>query len=171
MIDLKTLEAENLPTRNLKAGEVLIEEGTKNVGVAGAKGLVYVLQYGKVEVCHDDQQLCIISDPGAIFGELAVILRTTHQATVRAMADSTFLVVDDFEALSCKHPELSWAVTRLLAKRLVATNEILTVARKRFESMLKESKSDTAAEKRLKQGVRTAWDQFGEMMRTRIAEF
>ena len=171
MIDLKTLEAENLPTRNLKAGEVLIAEDTANVGAGGVKGLVYVLQYGKVEVLHEEQQLCVIAEPGAIFGEVAVILRTNHQATVRAKADSTFLVINDFESLAAKHPELSWAVTQLLAKRLVATNEILTAARKRFAHLLEDSKSDTASEKNLKKGVRSAWDQFGEMMRTRISDF
>jgi CRP/FNR family cyclic AMP-dependent transcriptional regulator len=164
MIDLKSLESENLPTRNLKAGEVLISQGTKT-------GLVYLLQYGKVEVLHDDRQLCTVSEPGAIFGELAVILKSNHQATVRAVSDTTFLVVNDFEGLANKHPEISWEVTQLLAKRLIATNEILTAARKRFEALLTDAQGDSPAEKKLKTGVRAAWDQFGELMRTKIADF
>jgi len=164
MIDLKTIEAENLPVKTIKAGEDLITQGSKT-------GMVYLLQYGKVEVLHNGQQLCTVSDPGAIFGELAVILKSNHQATVRAVSETTFLVVSDFEALAAKYPQVSWAVTQLLAKRLISTNEILTMARKRFEELLHEGKSDTAGEKQIKSGVRAAWDQFGELMRTKIADF
>lgn len=164
MINLQILENEKLPLRTIKAGELLMTQGTQT-------GLAYVLQYGKVEVLLNEQQLCTVSEPGALFGELAVILRSNHQATVKAMSDSTFYVIKDFEALASKYPEIAWSVTELLAKRLIATNEILTMARKRFEELLHESRNDTAAEKKLKSGVRAAWEQFGELMRSRIADF
>ena len=100
-----------------------------------------------------------------------MILKSNHQASVKAMADSSFYAIDNFEALAGKYPEISWSVTELLAKRLISTNEILTMARKRFEELLHDSQADTAAEKKLKTGVRAAWEQFGELMRSRIADF
>src|SRR5262245_52388927 len=52
-----------LPQREFRAGEVILEEGTRS-------GLLYVLASGRVEVLKGDVQVATVDTPGAFFGEV-----------------------------------------------------------------------------------------------------
>ena len=63
------------------AGAVLIRQGGDVTG-----GLI-VLKQGEVEILRDDKFVASIRQPGAIFGEMSVLLGRPHSATVRAVTD------------------------------------------------------------------------------------
>lgn len=49
---------------------------------------------GVVEVVRSHMRLADIAEPGAVFGDLAVLLDQPHSADVRALQPSTFYVAD-----------------------------------------------------------------------------
>jgi CRP-like cAMP-binding protein len=78
---------ESLPVRKCQAGETLLSAGT-------ATGRLLILKSGAVEVVKDGVQLAAVSAPGAVFGELALLMDQTHTADVRATEQSEFHVAD-----------------------------------------------------------------------------
>ena len=68
--------------RRVSAGAVVIHEG-------GTTGHLYVLIEGRLEVLKGDTVVASIAEPGAVLGEMSVLLDQPHTATVRAAADST----------------------------------------------------------------------------------
>jgi CRP-like cAMP-binding protein len=100
----------DLPELALAPGEYLIEEGKRS-------GRLYVLADGVAEVLKGDVVIAQIDDRGAFFGEMSVLLGTSHTATVRAAGPCRFYVVEDTQAFLAS-PDIMMAVSRLLAKRL-----------------------------------------------------
>ena len=60
-------------------GTVLIAEGDTS-------GRLFVLAEGSVEVLRGDTQVAVVGEPGSIFGEMSVLLKRPHTATVRAVS-------------------------------------------------------------------------------------
>src|SRR5262245_33690712 len=58
------------------AGETVLTSGSRT-------GRLLVLRSGSVEVVRDGAQIAKVSTPGAVFGELAVLLNKSHTADVR----------------------------------------------------------------------------------------
>ena len=77
--------------RNVPAGHLVIHEG-------GTTGHLFVLIEGRLEVVKGDTVVASIAEPGAIVGEMSVLLDAPHTATVRAAADSTVYEFDDAAA-------------------------------------------------------------------------
>ena len=50
-------------------------------------GRLFVLAAGTVEVLRGDTRVALISDAGAVFGEMSILLNTPHTATVRTVTD------------------------------------------------------------------------------------
>src|ERR1700687_4088527 len=89
--------------RNFAAGTVIIHEG----------GL---------EVVKGDTVVASIVEPGAVVGEMSVLLDKPHTATVRAAADSTIYEFGDAASFLRDQPAVALLIARLLAQRLnVAT--------------------------------------------------
>jgi len=107
-----------LPERTFGAGEVFIAEGTR-------AGMLFVLAEGTVEVVKGDYVINTFSDPGAVFGEISVLLDTVHSATVRTTAPSRFFLVGDPLEFMRSTPDVALGVARLLAKRLHAMTTYL----------------------------------------------
>ncbi len=59
-----------------------------------------------------------MSEPGALFGEISVLLGVPHIATVRALRDSRLHVADDPVGFLRSHPDIAFEVARLLSRRL-----------------------------------------------------
>ncbi len=76
------------PLRSLAPGERLIVEGD-------AGGELYVLQSGRLIVSRDGVDIASIVEPGALIGEMSVLLGIDHSATVRADRQSDIRVIDD----------------------------------------------------------------------------
>jgi CRP-like cAMP-binding protein len=115
-----------LPLREFGAGETILEEGETS-------GRLYVLVAGSVEIAKGPMQITTVSDPGAFFGEMSVLLHQPHMATVRTLAPSTFRVASDPSEFLGSHPEIAFAVARLLARRLHFVTTYLVDLKRQFE--------------------------------------
>lgn len=115
-----------MPQRDVAAGEVILEEG-------GRSGMLFVLAEGAVEVLKGDVQVNVVSDPGAIFGEMSALLDAPHMATVRAIEPSRFYVAEDANRFLDSDPAVALAVSRLLARRLHAVISYLADLKRQFE--------------------------------------
>lgn len=84
----------------------------------GKTGCLYVLVSGKLEVCKGTTPITTLSEPGAIVGELSVLLDAPHQVTVSALEDTVCHVTRGGRDFLISRPELAVAVGELLAQRL-----------------------------------------------------
>ncbi|MGY3618461.1 cyclic nucleotide-binding domain-containing protein [Bradyrhizobium sp. USDA 10063] len=101
--------------RQVPAGTLIIHEG-------GKTGHLFVLIEGRLEVIKGDAVVAVLSEPGAVLGEMSVLLDQSHTATVRAASDSLVYEFDDAAAFLREQPEVALLLARLLAQRLnVAT--------------------------------------------------
>jgi CRP-like cAMP-binding protein len=115
-----------LPTKVYEPGETVLEAGSTT-------GQLFILREGHVEVVRDDQQIAATSEPGAVFGELAVILDKPHTADVRAVERSEFHVAEASSLLAENSAALVY-VTALLAHRLDTANETIVEIKHELET-------------------------------------
>jgi CRP/FNR family transcriptional regulator, cyclic AMP receptor protein len=69
----------SLPLVTYQPGETVIVDGSKT-------GRLLVLKQGNVVIVKDDIEIARVAEPGAVFGELSVLLDQPHTADVRALA-------------------------------------------------------------------------------------
>jgi len=117
--------AADLPVLAVPAGTTLIVEGT-------ASGRMYVLASGSMAVERDGVAFARIQAPGAIFGEMAVVLRQPATATVRAATDSEVHVIEDPEAFLIERPGAALSVLRMTASRLDGLTQYLVDVKAQF---------------------------------------
>lgn len=117
-----------LPLRVLSPGEMLIEQDS----VAGA---LFFLERGTLEVRKEDVQLAEVSEVGAVFGEMSVLLRSVHTAQVFAATEAAVRVAEDPEAFLRENPEVALYIARILARRLNSLNRYLVDIKHQFADM------------------------------------
>lgn len=117
-----------LPLRALAAGEVLIEENS-------VSGALYFLARGTLDVRKDQVQLAEVSEVGAVFGEMSVLLRTVHTAAVLAATEVEVRVAADPELFLRENPEVALYIGRILARRLNSLNRYLVDIKHQFADM------------------------------------
>ena len=100
-------------------GMSLIEQG-------GKTGQLYVLKEGQLEVLRDGKHVSTIKTPGAVVGEMSVLLDTPQSATVRAITEVEYFVIDNAIDILNTHPDWLLQIARLLAQRVNATTALLT---------------------------------------------
>jgi diguanylate cyclase (GGDEF)-like protein len=108
-------------TRDLAAGEVLIEVGQRNESV-------YILLDGELAVLvAPDGPPHILLAPGEIVGEVSVLDREAASATVRASRPSLVLEIDAEQlwALVDRAPEVARNLLHLLSGRIRHDDEVL----------------------------------------------
>jgi len=127
MADLLAL-ASRLPVESVAAGGVLIEEGSES-------GRLYVLRSGSVTIEKDGVPFARIETPGAVFGEMAVVLRKPATATVRAETDVEVHVADDAEGFLTVNPGAALAVLRTTASRLDGMTQYLVDVKGQFSEL------------------------------------
>jgi CRP/FNR family cyclic AMP-dependent transcriptional regulator len=115
------------PLQELAPGTVLLPEGKTS-------GHLYVLKSGTVEVLRGDTQVAVVEELGAVFGEMSVLLKRPHTATVRALTPISVYVFDDAERFLRSNPEIAFFLGRLLAERLNAATTYLVDLKRQFES-------------------------------------
>lgn len=123
MASLLTL-TKGLGVRALARGEVLIAAGDE------PSGDMYVLETGRLGVERDGVPLATIAEPGALIGEMSVLLGTAHSATVRAEAASSVRVIDNAVAFMERTPLVALHVATLACARLDATSALLVEMRR-----------------------------------------
>jgi len=97
--------------------------GPEGIHEGGNTGHLFVLIEGRIEVVRGDTVVAVITEPGAVFGEMSVLLELPHTATVRAVSDSVIYEFDDAAAFLRDQPAEALLIARLLAQRLnVATD-------------------------------------------------
>jgi CRP-like cAMP-binding protein len=107
--------------RNVSAGTLIIHEG-------GTSGHLYVLIEGRLEVVKGTTVVASIAEPGAVIGEMSVLLEQPHTATVRAASDSTVHEFSDAASFLRDQPAVALLIARLLAQRLnVATTYLADI--------------------------------------------
>lgn len=100
-----------LPERRFEAGKEILTEEKKT-------GVLYVLIEGSVEILKGQFQISTVAEPGAVFGEISLLLDCPHMATVKTLAPCRFYVINKAREFLKNNPELSLQVAALLAQRL-----------------------------------------------------
>src|SRR6516165_5533623 len=75
----------SLPLVTYQPGETVIVAGSKTERLL-------ILKTGAVAVVKDDTEIAHVAEPGAVFGELSVLLDQPHTADVRALEASQFYI-------------------------------------------------------------------------------
>jgi CRP/FNR family transcriptional regulator, cyclic AMP receptor protein len=115
-----------LPVKAYQAGETILS-------AASTSGQLFILKEGMVQVVKDGVEIAIVTEPGAIFGELSILLDLPHTADVRAVETSQFNVADA-ETLLRLEPVALLYVATVLARRLDGANRTLIGLKRQLES-------------------------------------
>lgn len=99
-------------SRVFEKGALLLRQGYTD-------HVVYILEWGAVEVLKDDVQLTLVSQPGSIFGDLAALLEIAHTATVRVAERSAFRVIPQAHIAFRSSPRLALFIAQQLARRFI----------------------------------------------------
>jgi CRP/FNR family transcriptional regulator, cyclic AMP receptor protein len=77
----------NLPLVTYQPGETVIADGSRT-------GRLLILRKGTVAIVKHDTEIAKVAEPGAVFGELSILLDQPHTADVRALETSQFHVAN-----------------------------------------------------------------------------
>lgn len=108
--DMLTL-SQHLPEVAFAAGDTVLREG-------GEAGAIWVLVSGSLQVRKGDVLVNTITRPGALVGEVSVLLGTAYGATVEAVEPCVLRHAADGQALLSSAPEITRLVAVGLAERL-----------------------------------------------------
>ncbi len=111
--------------RRFEPGQIVMEKGAQT-------DRLYVLIDGKVEVVNDGIRVSTISEAGATFGEISVLLDGNHTATVRALTPCSFHVLENPRELLQTSPLICFHVCKLLAHRLDSLTRYLVDVKQQF---------------------------------------
>ena len=103
-----------LPLETYQAGETVLS-------AASTTGRLLILKKGAVAVVKEGVEIARVTEPGAVFGELSVLLDQPHTADVRALEVSQFHVADAATILRVDPIALLYVAT-VLAQRLDSAN-------------------------------------------------
>jgi CRP-like cAMP-binding protein len=98
-------------------GETVIADGSKT-------GRLLILKKGTVTIEKEGTEIAKVTEPGAVFGELSVLLDQPHAADVRALESSQFHVANATTLLE-QNPMAILYVATVLAHRLEGANHAL----------------------------------------------
>src|SRR5467141_4858943 len=115
-----------LPLVTYRAGETVLS-------AASTTGRLLILRKGAVAVLKEGVEIATVAEPGAVFGELSVLLDQPHMADVRALEASQFHVADAATLLRIDPLALLYVAT-VLARRLDDANQALIELRRQVEA-------------------------------------
>ena len=116
----------SLPLVTFQAGETVIASGSKT-------GRLLILRKGTVAILKENTEIARVGEPGAIFGELSLLLDQPHTADVRAVETSQLHVANAMTLLS-QYPIAFRYVATVLASRLDAANRTLLQLRSQVQA-------------------------------------
>ena len=112
--------------QSFDVGGLVMEQDT-------ASGPLFLLIQGEVEVLRDNVRVAKVSEPGAVFGEMSVLLGKPHTATVRVLKPSSFAIIENPRQFLESSAEASFHIARLLAGRLNVLNQYLVDVKQQYE--------------------------------------
>lgn len=124
---------------------IAYEPGEPILYAGSTTGQLFILRQGTVEIVRDGQRIATVSEPGAVLGELAVILDKPHTADVRAVERSEFHFAEASTLLKENVAALLY-VTAMLAQRLDNANTVIVDIKRDLEA----GKSPSMMQKALK---------------------
>jgi CRP/FNR family transcriptional regulator, cyclic AMP receptor protein len=101
----------HLPEMEISTGVVLVREG-------GTNGGIWVLVSGALRVLKGDVAVNVINHPGAVIGEVSVLLGVGHNATVEATEPCRLRYASNGHELLGSDPAITKLVAVGLAERL-----------------------------------------------------
>ena len=101
----------HLPEVTLAAGDMVVREGEPG-------GAVWVLVTGALDVRKGGQLVNTITEPGALIGEMSILLDSPYGATVAATAPSRLRHAADGHAFLASDPAVTTLLAIGLAERL-----------------------------------------------------
>ena len=110
---------QGVPLRTLAPGTILLAEGKHDRTLC-------VLVDGDVEILKDDFQVNTVSEPGAVFGEMSILLDTPHTATVRARTPCRVHMIEDGDAFLRSNKDMAYDLLKIMAGRLQGVTLHLT---------------------------------------------
>jgi len=110
MKDMLTLTSD-LPEIEFEPGAAIVNEG-------GAAGGIWILVTGALQVRRGTVLVNTVTQPGALVGEISVLLNTAHSATVEATERSVLRHAADGQAFLASDPAIATFVAVGLAERL-----------------------------------------------------
>jgi len=108
-----------------QAGESVIADGSKT-------GRLLILKKGTVAIEKEGTEIAKVTEPGAVFGELSLLLDQPHTADVRALETSQLLA--NAAALLAQNPIAVLYIAKMLAHRLDAANHALIQLKSQLQS-------------------------------------
>jgi CRP-like cAMP-binding protein len=93
------------------AGAVLLTEGRKT-------DRLYVVIDGVIEILRHGIQVALVNEPGAVLGEISVLLDVPHTATARALTSGRAYELEDAKSFLRSRPDTAVFLAELLAQRL-----------------------------------------------------
>lgn len=99
------------------AGQIIVTQGTPGQAF-------YMVLSGRVEILRDNNSLGTFG-PGDFFGEMSLLDQAPRSATIRAVEETTCLMLSswDFKALLEKHPSIAVKLLEVLSRRLRVADE------------------------------------------------
>lgn len=96
-----------------KNGQTLFLEGDDSHDL-------YILVSGELGIFKGSTEIASVSEPGAIFGEMSFILRSTRTATIKAESDVQALCIPEnqISTIIQDFPDIAQEITNALAQRL-----------------------------------------------------
>ena len=89
------------PLMSLNAGEYLLTQEEKTDSI-------YFLLEGTVKITKDGYEVAVVSDKGAVFGEMSILLNSKHSASVQCLEDSKFYHIEHPKKYLEDHPNVIW---------------------------------------------------------------
>ncbi|HEX5795361.1 MAG TPA: cyclic nucleotide-binding domain-containing protein [Geminicoccaceae bacterium] len=111
------------PIRVYDAGDVVLAEGSTT-------GRLMFLKSGAVDIVMNEVDLTRVEEPGAVFGDIGLLLGAPHTANVLAVRSSSFYMVEDAEGFLKSEPVAALYLATVLAARLDAVNHLVVEARR-----------------------------------------
>jgi CRP-like cAMP-binding protein len=127
------------PIATYQAGETVLT-------TASTTGRLLILRKGAVAVLREGIEIATVTEPGAVFGELSVLLDQPHTADVRALEASQFYVADAATLLRVDPIALLYVAT-VLARRLDDANQALIELRRQVQAGRPRNVIEKTAEK------------------------
>jgi CRP/FNR family transcriptional regulator, cyclic AMP receptor protein len=104
-----------LPVVTYQTGETVIADRSRTTRLL-------ILKKGAVAIVKEDKEIAKVTEPGAVFGEVSILLDQPNKMDVRALETSQFYIVDAAVLLTLN--PIATHVAMVLARQLDNANDL-----------------------------------------------